>query len=187
MQFLADVRTTCPECQGRRYRKEVLAIKVRSLSIAEVLDLTVREAFRFFRAQAAIEKKLKTLLDVGLEYLRLGQAVETLSGSECQRLKLAAHLASSRKTGCLLLLLEPTAGLHPADVVNLLDCFERLLVAGHSLVVVENDVEVIQSAEWVIDLGPAGGDLGGRLVAAGTPEAIANCAESVTGRFIRGS
>jgi len=170
MQFLADVRTICPDCHGRRYRKEILAIKVRSLSIAEVLDLTVREAFRFFRAQPAIEKKLKVLLDVGLEYVRLGQAVETLSGSACQRLKLAGHLASSRKTGCLFLLIEPSAGLHPSDVVNLLDSFERLLTAGHSLIVVENDSDIIKSADWVIELGPEGGKNGGRIVAAATPE-----------------
>ncbi len=161
MQFLADVRTLCPECQGRRYRKEILAIKVRSLSIADVLDLTVREAFRFFRAQPAIEKKLKVLRDVGLDYLRIGQAVETLSGSECQRLKLAGHLASSRKSGCLFLLIEPSAGLHPADVANLLDCFERLLAAGHSLIVIDNDADVIRCADWVIELER------GRIVAEG--------------------
>jgi excinuclease ABC subunit A len=163
MQFLADVTTTCPECLGQRYRKEILDIKVRSRSIAEVLDLTVREAFRFFRAQPAIEKKLKMLLDVGLDYLRLGQAVDTLAGGEGQRLKLAGHLASSRKTGVLFLLMEPTAGLHPADVANLLDCFERLLSAGHSLIVVENSADVVASADWVIELGPEAGRAGGRI------------------------
>jgi excinuclease ABC subunit A len=185
MQFLADVTTTCPECQGRRYRKEVLDIKVRSRSIAEVLDLTIREAFRFFRAQPAIEKKLKVLLDVGLEYLRLGQAVETLAGGECQRLKLAGHLAASRKTGCLFLLIEPTAGLHPADVANLQECFDRLLSAGHSLIVIEHDLDVISSADHVIDLGPEGGAGGGRIVAQGTPEEVAQVVESHTGRVLR--
>ncbi len=165
MQFLADVRTICPECQGRRYRREILAIKVRSLSIAEVLDLTIREAFRFFRAQPGIDKKLKVLVDVDLDHLRLGQALETLAGSECQRLKLAGHLASSRKAGCLFLLTEPSAGLHPADVANLLDCFERLLAAGHSLIITENDPDVIKCADWVIELGPEGGKAGGRIVA----------------------
>jgi len=178
MQFLADVCAICNECQGQRYRKEILAIKVRSLSIAEVLDLTVREAFRFFRAQPSIEKKLKVLLDVNLEHLRLGQALDTLSGSECQRLKLAAHLASSRKTRVLFLLIEPTAGLHPADVVDLLDCFERLLVAGHSLVVIENDLNVVKCADWVIDLD------GGRIVVEGTPDIVAQVPESPIGRYL---
>jgi excinuclease ABC subunit A len=185
MQFLADVTTVCPECQGLRYRKEILDIKVRSLSIAQVLDLTIREAFRFFRAQPAIEKKLKVLLDVGLEYLRLGQALETLAGGECQRLKLAGQLASGRKTGCLFLLIEPTAGLHPADVANLLECFDRLLAAGHSLIVIEHDLDVIKCADHIIDLGPEGGKDGGRVVAQGTPEEVAAVAMSHTGRFLR--
>ena len=185
MQFLADVTTTCPECLGKRYRKEILDIKVRSRSIAEVLDLTIREAFRFFRAQPAIVKKLKVLLDVGLDYLRLGQAVDTLAGGEGQRLKLAGHLASSRKTGVLFLLIEPSAGLHPADVANLLECFDRLLSAGHSLIVIENDVDVIASADYVIDLGPEGGDAGGRIIAQGTPEEVAEVEASHTGRFLK--
>jgi excinuclease ABC subunit A len=184
MQFLADVVTTCPECQGRRYRKEILDIKVRSLSIAEVLDLTIREAFRFFRAQPKIEKKLRWLLDVGLDYLRLGQAVETFSGGECQRMKLAGHLAANRKAGCLFLLIEPAAGLHPAEVANLLECFGRLLAAGHSLIAVEQDLDVIRNADYVIDLGPEGGRAGGRVVAHGTPEQVAQAADSHTGRFL---
>jgi excinuclease ABC subunit A len=185
MQFLADVTTTCPDCLGKRYRKEILDIKVRSRSIAEVLDLTIREAFRFFRAQPGIEKKLKVLLDVGLDYLRLGQPMETLAGGEGQRLKLAGHLASSRKTGCLFLLIEPTTGLHPADVANLLECFDRLLSAGHSLIVIEHDLDVIGSADYVIDMGPEGGAGGGRVIAHGTPEVVAQVAESHTGRFLK--
>lgn len=182
MQFLADVHAVCPECHGRRYRKEILDIKVRSLSIAEVLDLTVREAFRFFRAQPAIEKKLKVLLDVGLDYLRLGQSMESLSGSECQRLKLAAQLASSRKTGSLYVILEPSAGLHPADVVEFLDCMERLLSAGHSVVIVDNDLDIIKCADWVIEIGP-GNDAS--VAAAGTPEEIAKLADSSTGALLK--
>ena len=185
MQFLADVVSTCPECHGLRYRKEILDIKVRSLSIAEVLNLTIREAFRFFRAQPKIEKKLKWLLDVGLDYLRLGQSVDTLSGAECQRLKLAGHLASSRATGCLFLLLEPAAGLHPAEVANLLECFDRLLAAGHSVIAVENNLDVIVCADYVIDLGPEGGSAGGQLVAHGTPEEVAQVAASHTGRALK--
>jgi excinuclease ABC subunit A len=185
MQFLADVTITCPECEGSRFKKEILDVKVRSLSIAEVLNLTAREAFRFFRAQPAIERRLKYLLDAGLDYLRLGQPADTLSGGESQRLKLAGHLASSRKTRCLFLLLEPTIGLHPADVSRLLVCFDRLLETGHSLIVVEHNLDVIRSADHIIDLGPGAGPLGGRVVAAGTPEEVAAAAESATGTCLR--
>ncbi len=185
MQFLADVSVTCPDCGGTRYKRDILAVKVRGLSIAEVLDLTVREAFRFFRAQPAIERRLRLLLDVGLDYLRLGQPADTLSGGECQRLKLAGHLAASRRPRCLFLLDEPTTGLHPADVARMLDCFDRLLQTGHSLIVVEHDLDVIKCADYVIDLGPGAGAEGGRIVAEGTPEGVATVAESQTGRWLR--
>jgi excinuclease ABC subunit A len=185
MQFLADVTVTCPDCQGTRYRRELLNVKVRNFSIAEVLGLTVREAFRFFRAHPAIERRLKLLMDVGLDYLRLGQPADTLSGGECQRLKLAGHLAASRKPRCLFLLDEPTAGLHPADVARLLDCFDRLLQTGHSLIVVEHDQDVIKNADHVIDLGPGAGADGGQIVATGTPETIAAVQSSHTGQWLR--
>jgi excinuclease ABC subunit A len=185
MQFLADVTVTCPDCHGRRYTREILNVKVRNLDIAEVLDLTAREAFRFFRAHAAIERRLKLLLDVGLDYLRLGQPADTLSGGESQRLKLAGHLASSRRPRCLFLLDEPTTGLHPADVARLLDCFDRLLQTGHSLIVVEHDLDVIKCADHVIDLGPGAGAEGGRIVAEGRPETVAAAPESQTGRWLR--
>jgi excinuclease ABC subunit A len=185
MQFLADVSVTCPECRGTRFKRELLNVKVRNLDIAEVLDLTVREAFRFFRAQPHIEKRLKRLLDVGLDYLRLGQPADTLSGGEGQRLKLAAHLVSSRKPRCLFLLMEPTTGLHPADVARLLDCFDRLLETGHSLIVVEHNLDVIKSADHVIDVGPGAAAEGGRLVGTGTPEEIARLEESHTGQWLR--
>jgi excinuclease ABC subunit A len=185
MQFLADITITCPDCQGTRYRRDLLNVKVRNLSIAEVLNLTVREAFRFFRAYPAIERRLKLLIDVGLEYLRLGQPADTLSGGECQRLKLAGHLAASRKPRCLFLLDEPTAGLHPADVARLLDCFDRLLQTGHSLIVIEYDLDVIKCADHVIDLGPGAGAAGGEIVASGTPEAVAQVEASQTGRWLR--
>ncbi|MFO0864923.1 MAG: excinuclease ABC subunit UvrA [Gemmataceae bacterium] len=172
MQFLADVTTTCPECQGKRYRREVLDVKVRGLSIAEVLNLSVREAFRFFRAQRAIEKKLKPLLDVGLEYLRLGQPMETLSGGEAQRLKLAGHLGASRKARTLFLLLEPSAGLHPADIRVLLGCFDRLTQAGHSVLVVDHCPELMLGVDHLIELGPGSGPSGRRIIATGTPTAI---------------
>jgi excinuclease ABC subunit A len=185
MQFLADVTVTCPECRGTRYKREILDVKVRSLNIAEVLDLTVREAFRFFRAQPNIERRLKLLLDVGLEYIRLGQPADTLSGGEAQRLKLAGHLAASRKPRCLFLLDEPTAGLHPSDVNHLLDCFDRLLQTGHSLIVVEHDLDLIKCADHVIDLGPGAASEGGQVVAAGTPEEVAAVPGSYTGQWLR--
>ena len=172
MQFLPDVRTTCPECLGSRYRKEILQIKVRGLSIAETLELTVREAFRFFRAQRGIEKKLKWLLDVGLDYVRLGQPLDTLSGGEGQRLKLAAHLASNRKARCLFLLLEPTRGLHPADIDRLLGCFDDLVAAGHTLIVVDYHPEVLRSADYLIEMSE------GRVIAAGTPTPSAFSSDS---------
>src|SRR5262249_42186317 len=184
MQFLADVTVTCPDCKGTRYKREILDVKVRSLNIAEVLNLTVREAFRFFRAQQAIERRLKLLIDVGLEYIRLGQPADTLSGGEAQRLKLAGHLASSRRPRCLFLLDEPTGGLPPADIHRLLDCFDRLLQTGHSLIVVEQDLDLIKCADHVIDLGPGAAAAGGRVVAAGTPEEVA-AADSVTGQWLR--
>jgi excinuclease ABC subunit A len=185
MQFLADVTMTCPECLGSRFEKELLAIKVRGLSIAEVLNLTVREAFRFFRTQRSIEKRLKWLLDVGLDYLRLGQPSETLSGGEAQRLKLAGHLASSRKPRTLFLLMEPTTGLHMDDVAGLLECLHRLIEMGHSVIAVEHHLGFIAAADHVIDMGPGAGPEGGRIVAFGTPEEVARTAGSVTGMCLK--
>jgi excinuclease ABC subunit A len=184
MQFLPDVTAVCPECHGQRYRREVLDVKVRGLSIAEVLDLSAREAFRFFRAQPAVQRRLQHLLDVGLDYVRLGQPADTLAGGEAQRLKLAAHLAASRKPRTLFLLVEPSAGLHPADVQQLLDNLDRLLAAGHSAIVIEHDLDVIRSADHVIELGLEGGAAGGRIVAVGTPEELARTAGSAIGRVL---
>jgi excinuclease ABC subunit A len=184
MQFLADVTTTCPECQGKRYRREVLEVKVRGLSIAEVLNLSVREAFRFFRAQRSIEKKLKPLLDVGLEYLRLGQPMETFSGGEAQRLKLAGHLGASRKARTLFILLEPSAGLHPTDIAVLLGCFDRLTQAGHSVLLVDHSPELMLGVDHLIELGPGAGPEGGRVVAAGTPAALMS-GNTPTGQALR--
>lgn len=184
MQFLADVRMTCPECQGKRYRREVLEIKVRGLSIADVLELSVREAFRFFRAQRNIERRLKPLLDVGLDYLRLGQPLESLSGGEGQRLKLAGHLAASRKPRTLYLLLDPTAGLHPDDIAQLLVCLQRLTQEGHSVVAADHSVDFMLGADRLIELGPGAGPRGGRVVAVGTP---AECSAwpTATGNALR--
>jgi len=184
MQFLADVLMTCPECQGRRYRREILEAKYRGLSIADVLEMTVREAFTFFRTQPRLLKKLNLLKQVGLDYLPLGQPTTTLSGGESQRLKLASFLASGSRQRTLFLIDEPTTGLHRADVAHLLDCFNSLLLVGRSLIVVEHNLDVIKSADYVIDLGPDAGDAGGEVIVCGTPEDVAAAENSITGRYL---
>jgi excinuclease ABC subunit A len=184
MQFMADVYMKCPECRGRRYRKEILDVTYRNASIADVLDMTVREAFTFFRGSAKVQHKLKKLMDVGLDYVTLGQPANTLSGGESQRLKLAGYMAGARKGRALFILDEPTSGLHFADVVQLLDCFEALLAVGHSLVVVEHNLTVIRAADYLIDLGPGAADQGGKVVAKGSPEHVARVPESATGRCL---
>ena len=158
---------------------------IRNLSMAQALGLTVREAFRFFRANSGIQRRLKMLLDVGLEYLRLGQTADTLSGGESLRLKLAGYLALNRKPRCLFLLDEPSAGLHPADLPRLLECFDNLLQTGHSLIVIEHNLDMIKCADHVIDLGPGAGADGGRVVAQGTPEEVAGLEDSHTGLWLR--
>ena len=184
MQFLADVYMKCPACAGRRYRREILDIKYRGRNISEVLDLTVREAFTFFRGRPKVQARLKKLIDVGLDYLRLGQGANTLSGGEAQRLKLANYMSAKRRGRSLFILDEPTTGLHFQDIVQLLDCFDALLAVGHSLIVVEHNLQVMKAADYIIDLGPGAADEGGRIVAQGTPEAIARTRESATGRFL---
>jgi excinuclease ABC subunit A len=184
MQFLADVLMKCSQCGGTRYRKAILAVKYRGKNIAEVLQTTVREAFGFFRGQSKVQARLKQLIDVGLDYLQLGQPASTLSAGEAQRLKLAAHLSEASRSRTLFLLDEPTTGLHPADVVTLLDCFEALLSVGHSLIVVEHNLQLMRAADYLIDLGPGAGDEGGRVVAQGTPEEVARNPDSHTGRYL---
>jgi excinuclease ABC subunit A len=202
MQFLSDVYLRCPDCDGRRFRAEVLECKLPragfpSLSIADVLDLTVSEALAFFAADTEVCLRLSPLAEVGLEYLRLGQPVPTLSGGEAQRLKLAGHLADNAlrakpraagtktqpaRCGALFLFDEPTTGLHFEDVAKLLRAFRRLIEAGHSLLVIEHNLDVIRAADWIIDLGPEGGDAGGAIVCVGTPAAIMCVSASHTGR-----
>jgi excinuclease ABC subunit A len=184
MQFLADVYMRCDVCQGRRYRREILDITYRSRNIAEVLEMTVREAFTFFRGHPKVQARLKKLIDVGLDYLRLGQPANTLSGGESQRLKLAGYLSAAKRGRALFMLDEPTTGLHFADVVQLIDCFEALLAIGHSLIVVEHNLQLIKSADYVIDLGPGAAEDGGRVVAHGPPEMVARNPKSVTGRYL---
>ncbi|MCG8450683.1 MAG: excinuclease ABC subunit UvrA [Pirellulales bacterium] len=184
MRLMADVYMRCAECQGRRYRREVLDVKYRGCNIAEVLDMSVREAFAFFRGQRKILSRLKCLIDVGLDYLRLGQPANTLSGGEAQRLKMATYIAAARRGRTLFVLDEPTTGLHFSDVLQLLDCFDSLLAMGHSLVVVEHNLLMMQAADYIIDMGPGAGDEGGRVVACGTPEEIAENPDSTTGKFL---
>ena len=185
MQFLADVYMKCEQCGGTRYRKEILDITYRGRNIAEVLDLTVREAFTFFRGQAKVQAKLKRLMDVGLDYLRLGQPANTLSTGEAQRLKLASYMSGARRNRTLFILDEPTTGLHFSDVVRLLDCFDTLLSVGHSLIVVEHNVQLMKAADYIIDLGPGAAADGGEITVAGTPEEVARHTGSATGAFLR--
>lgn len=184
MQFLADVYMKCSQCGGRRYRKEILDITYRGRNISDVLEMTVREAFTFFRGQTKVQARLKRLIDVGLDYLRLGQPANTLSGGEAQRLKLAAYLSATRRGRSLFILDEPTTGLHFQDVVQLLDCFDALINVGHSLIVVEHNLQLMKAADYIVDLGPGAADEGGRVVTQGTPEAVARVKDSITGRFL---
>jgi len=185
MQFLADVELVCDDCKGTRFKQTVLDVKYRGLNVHEVLQLTVKEAISFFAATPRLVQKLQVLDDVGLGYLRLGQSATTLSGGEAQRVKLAAHLSQSTSEGTLYIFDEPTTGLHFDDIAKLLDAFERLLRLGGSILIIEHNLEVIRRADWVIDLGPEGGERGGRIVAEGTPEQIAEVAESYTGRYLK--
>ena len=188
MHFLPDVYVTCEVCKGKRYNRETLEIRYKGANVAEVLDMTVREALAFFEPVPAIQQKLQTLHDVGLDYIRLGQAATTLSGGEAQRVKLATEL-SRRATGRTLYILdEPTTGLHFADIQRLLEVLNQLVDQGNTVVIIEHNLDVIKTADWVIDLGPEGGDEGGRVVAAGTPEQVAaQSAVSHTGRFLAGA
>jgi excinuclease ABC subunit A len=186
MHFLPDVYVTCEVCKGRRYNRETLDVRYKGSSIADVLAMTVREALGFFEPVPAIRDKLRTLDEVGLDYIRLGQAATTLSGGEAQRVKLATEL-SRRATGRTFYILdEPTTGLHFADIQKLLEVLNRLVEQGNTVVIIEHNLDVIKTADWVIDLGPEGGDAGGRVVATGTPEEIAAQADmSFTGQFLR--
>ncbi|TMH57446.1 MAG: ATP-binding cassette domain-containing protein, partial [Betaproteobacteria bacterium] len=201
MQFLSDVYLRCPDCNGKRFRDEVLEVVVEKKSIADVLELTVSEALAFFQDSPEVQRALKPLADVGLEYLRVGQPVPTLSGGEAQRLKLAGHLVEANSVapakagaqqrgndgtkGKLFLFDEPTTGLHFDDVAKLLSAFRQLIAAGHSLAVIEHNLDVIRAADWLIDLGPEGGDAGGAIVCSGTPAQVAKHPSSHTGKALR--
>jgi excinuclease ABC subunit A len=186
MRLMPDVYMKCPECHGARYRREVLDVKYRGLSIADVLNLSIREAFNFFRGQKKILTRLKCLIDVGLDYLRLGQPANTLSGGESQRLKLANYVSAAKRGRTLFILDEPTTGLHFSDVMQLIDCFDSLIAMGHSLIVVEHNQLLMQAADWIIDLGLGPAEQGGRVIAEGPPEKIVLREDSATGRFLAG-
>jgi excinuclease ABC subunit A len=184
MQFLADVELICEECRGTRFKTSVLDVRYHGKNIHDVLQLTAREALAFFTGVPKVVSKLRVLNEIGLGYLRLGQSATTLSGGEAQRLKLAAHLTRSENNGVLYILDEPTTGLHFDDIAKLLAAFRKLLESGASLLVIEHNLDVIKSADWLIDLGPEGGDQGGKIVATGTPEQVARNPQSQTGRFL---
>jgi excinuclease ABC subunit A len=185
MQFLPDIYVPCDVCQGARFNRETLQVRFKGMNIAEVLDTTVDGAMEMFTAFPAIINKLRTLQDVGLGYVSIGQPGNTLSGGEAQRVKLAKEL-SRRATGKTIYVLdEPSVGLHAADVHKLIEVLQRLVDAGNSVVIIEHNLDIIKIADYLVDLGPEGGDMGGRLVAVGTPEQICEVAESYTGQYLK--
>jgi excinuclease ABC subunit A len=185
MVFLPDVYVPCDICKGKRYNRETLEVKYKGKNISDVLEMTIEEAIEFFRPIPKIFRKLDTLNDVGLGYLRMGQPSTTLSGGEAQRIKLAAEL-SKRATGNTLYILdEPTTGLHFEDVKRLLGVLQKLVDQGNSVIVIEHNLDVIKTADWIIDLGPEGGKRGGHIVAEGTPEKVAGSAKSYTGSYLK--
>ena len=184
MHFLPDIYVTCDSCKGRRYNRETLEITWRSKSIADILDMTVEEGVDYFKAVPSIREKLETMLRVGLGYVRIGQQATTLSGGEAQRVKLSKEL-SRRATGRTIYILdEPTTGLHFHDIAKLLEVLQELVEQGNSVIVIEHNMDVIKTADWIIDLGPEGGDGGGYIVAEGTPEQVVKVAESHTGTYL---
>jgi len=185
MQFLADVFVPCEQCEGRRFKSQVLEVRYRGKNVTDVLDLTVREALTFFSNTPKVLRRLQVLDEIGLGYLRLGQPATTLSGGEAQRIKIAAHLASHAGERRLYILDEPTTGLHFDDIAKLLSAFRKLLEAGHTLAVIEHNLDVIKTADWIIDLGPEGGEQGGEVIAMGTPEQVAYVEGSHTGRYLQ--
>ncbi|MDR2346151.1 MAG: excinuclease ABC subunit UvrA [Planctomycetaceae bacterium] len=184
MQFMPDMYVCCPDCKGRRYRADTLEILYRGKNISEVLNMTAKEAFIFFRGQVKLQRRLKRMIDVGIGYIRIGQRLNTLSSGELQRLKLASYLVQSRRGGSLLLFEEPTTGLHFADIEQLLNCFGMLINMGHSLIVIEHNLQVINAADHIIDIGPGASTQGGEIIAQGTPNEIAKNPKSVIGKYL---
>ncbi|MBA3433656.1 MAG: excinuclease ABC subunit UvrA, partial [Actinobacteria bacterium] len=186
MHFLPDVYVPCETCHGRRYNRETLEVRFKGKSIADVLEMSVEEALEFFAKIPKIRRRLQTLHDVGLDYVKLGQPATTLSGGEAQRVKLAAELSKVATGKTLYMLDEPTTGLHFADIEKLLEVLQRLVDSGNTVLVIEHNLDVIKQADWIVDLGPEGGEAGGEVIAVGTPEEIAEVEESSTGQYLRG-
>ena len=185
MHFLPDVYVTCDVCHGKRYNRETLEVKYKDKSIADVLEMTAEEGAEFFSEIPKIASRLKTMCDVGLSYVKIGQSSTTLSGGEAQRVKLSAEL-SRRSTGKTIYLLdEPTTGLHTADVEKRIEVLQRLVDAGNTVLVIEHNLDMIKTADHIIDLGPEGGDGGGQIVCCGTPEEVAKCEKSYTGKYLK--
>ena len=185
MHFLPDVYVPCEVCKGKRYNRETLEVQYKGKNIADVLDMTVNQACEFFEAIPKIHRKLKTLQDVGLGYIKLGQSATTLSGGEAQRVKLATELSRKSTGRTLYILDEPTTGLHIADIHKLLDVLNQLVEGGDTVLVIEHNLDVIKSADYLIDLGPEGGKGGGQIIAQGTPEEVAAEPKSYTGQFLK--
>jgi excinuclease ABC subunit A len=185
MHFLPDVYVPCETCKGKRYNRETLEVRFKGKTIADVLEMSVEEALRFFAKIPKLRRRLQTLHDVGLDYMTLGQPATTLSGGEAQRVKLAAELCKVATGRTLYILDEPTTGLHFADIEKLLDVLQRLVDSGNTMLVIEHNLDVIKQADWIVDLGPEGGEAGGEVIATGTPEDVAAVDESYTGRFLR--
>ena len=184
MHSLPDVYVTCDECEGKRYNRETLEIKYKDKSIADILDMTVEEGCSFFETIPMIKRKLETLQNVGLGYIKIGQQATTLSGGEAQRIKLSKEL-SKRATGKTLYVLdEPTTGLHVHDIKKLLEVLQILVDQGNTVVVIEHNLDVIKTADWIVDLGPEGGDGGGEIIGSGTPEDISKIKKSYTGQYL---
>ncbi|MDE5669392.1 MAG: ATP-binding cassette domain-containing protein, partial [Duncaniella sp.] len=190
MQFMADITIPCEECHGKRYQKDILEIEYRGKNIYDILEMTINQAIEFFSEEAGtqekrIVKRLKPLQDVGLGYIKVGQNSSSLSGGENQRVKLASFFADESRQPTLYIFDEPTTGLHFNDIATLMKSFDRLIAMGHTVLIIEHNMDVIKCADYVIDMGPEGGDRGGNLVIAGTPEQVAACPESHTGRYLK--
>ena len=185
MNFLPDVLVPCQACAGKRYNRETLEVKFKGKSIADVLDMTINQAVEFFDAVPAILRKIKVLQDVGLGYIKLGQPSSTLSGGECQRVKLACELSKKDTGKTVYILDEPTTGLHFEDIKVLLGVLNRLVDKGNTVIVIEHNLDVVKCADYIIDMGPEGGRGGGQVVAQGTPEEVITCPDSITARFLK--
>jgi excinuclease ABC subunit A len=185
MQFLPDVYVECEVCHGKRYNNEALSIEYKGNNISDVLEMTIEEGMHFFKNIPAIHQKLATLNEVGLGYIKLGQSATTLSGGEAQRIKLATELSRRSTSKTLYILDEPTTGLHFDDIKRLLDVLNKLVDKGNTVLIIEHNLDVIKSADWIIDMGPEGGNKGGYIVAQGTPQDVANVKESYTGQYLK--